>query len=306
MKIRGLIPYLSGLIVLAFALASLSRGTSGGSLLFRAYWLLYLLALGPVIILGVLVALVVLVAMNYRELGAGIGFGLAQRRRMRKRGPWYSRFVTIFFYALAIGLLMVTKGSILNPISRATNSTAILTNVDRNATASIVLQTGGFLPALSNLVQNTWFSLAFLSLLVVGGLVLAQSIRVSLNETRDVKIQELKGNQEQGLQAIHEAIRLIEDSASDPRSRIIACYQHLISTVSGLGAPVSANLTARELDVAVRSVFALKGPATTDLTQLFEEARYSLHEITDSDAAKAHEDLESVAEELKTELENVT
>src|SRR5207245_4080048 len=164
----------------------------------------------------------------------------------------------------------------------------------------------GLVPAISNLVQNTWFSLAFLGLLVVGGVVVIQSVRVALKETHDMTVREVQRNQEQGLQAVHEAISLVEDPASDPRSRIIACYQHLIETVAGLGAPVSPNMTARELDRAVRSTFALKGPATTDLTQLFEEARYSLHEIGDRDVDKAHEYLDNVAEELKIQLEAVT
>jgi hypothetical protein len=251
-----------------------------------------------------MVAVIIMIGLNYRDIGAAIGFGMAKRRRARKRESRYSTFVTMFFWALAIGVLIETKGSIFNP-THAANST-FTDIVGENATAPTPLQTGGFLPVLSNLVQNTWFSVAFLGLLIVGGLVVVQSIRVALKETHDVTIQELQGNQELGLQAVHEAIELVEDPASDPRSRIIACYQHLISTVSRLGAPVSPNLTARELDRTVRSVFALKGPATTDLTQLFEEARYSLHEITDSDAAKAHEHLESVAEELKTQLESVT
>lgn len=301
MKPRRLLPYVAGLIVLAFALASLSRGTPGGSLLFQAYWLLYLVYLGPVIILGVLVALIVLIAVNYRDLGAGIGFGFARRRKTRKRGSRYSTFVAMIFWALAIGVLLETKGSIFNP-TRAANST-ITYIVGKDTTAPLLLQTGGFLPALSNLVQNTWFSLAFLGLIVVGGLVVIQGIRVALKETHDVTIQELQGNQAQGLQAVHEAIRLIEDPASDPRSRIIACYQHLIATVSMLGAQVSSDLTARELERAVRSTFALKGRATTELTQLFEEARYSLHEIRDTDADKAHAYLESVAEELKIQLQ---
>ena len=303
MKAPRILPYIVGLIVLAFALGSLTHGTPGGSLLFRAYWLLYLVYLGPVVILSILVALIVLIGLNYRDLAAGIGFGMAQRRKMRKRGSRYSTFVAMFFWALAIGVLLETKGSIFNP-TQATNST--LTKIlGENATAPSPLQTGGFLPALSNLVQNSWFSLAFLGLLVVGGVVVIQSVRVALKETHDVTIQELQGNQEQGLQAVHEAIKLVEDPASDARSRIIACYQHLIATVSRLGAPVSSDLTARELDRAVRSTFALKGPATTDLTQLFEEARYSLHEIGDSDVDKAHEYLDNVAEELKIQLEAV-
>jgi len=304
LKAPRILPYLVGLIVLAFALGSLTHGTPGGSLLFRAYWLLYLVYLGPVVILSILVALIVLIGLNYRDLAAGIGFGMAQRRKMRKRGSRYSTFVAMFFWALAIGVLLETKGSIFNP-TQATNST--LTKIlGENATAPSPLQTGGFLPALSNLVQNSWFSLAFLGLLVVGGVVVIQSVRVALKETHDVTIQELQGNQEQGLQAVHEAIKLVEDPASDARSRIIACYQHLIATVSRLGAPVSSDLTARELDRAVRSTFALKGPATTDLTQLFEEARYSLHEIGDRDVDKAHEYLDNVAEELKIQLEAVT
>jgi hypothetical protein len=209
----------------------------------------------------------------------------------------------MFFWALAIGVIIETKGSILNP-THAANST-IAQVVEKNATIPNLPLTSGFLPALSNLVQNPWFSLAFLGVLVVGGVVIMQSIRVALKETRDERIQELQGNQEEGLQAVREAIMLVEDPSSDPRTRIIACYRHLLATVSRLGANVSSDLTARELDRAVRSTFALKGPATTDLTQLFEEARYSLHEIRDNDADRAHEYLESVAEELKIQLPTV-
>ncbi len=305
MKVPRILPYVVGLIVLAFALGSLTHGTPGGSLLFRSYWLLYLVYLAPLVILGAMVAVIILIGLNYRDLGAAIGYGIARRRKVRKRGSRYSTFVAMFFWALAIGVLIQTKGSIFNPI-HAANSTIVKNIVGDNTTPPNLFQVGGILPALSSLVQNEWFSFAFLGLLVVAGVILVESFRVSLKETRDFRIQELQTNQEQGLQAVHEAIKLVEDPASDPRSRIIACYQHLVSTVSGLGAPVSPNLTARELDRAVRSTFALKGPATTDLTQLFEEARYSLHEITDSDADKAHGYLDSVAEELNIQLQTIT
>jgi hypothetical protein len=301
LKVPRILPYIVGLVVLAFALGSLPRGTPGGSLLFRSYWLLYLVYLGPFVILGAMVALVVLIGLNYRDLGAAFGYGMARRRKMRKRGSRYSMFVAMFFWALAIGVLIQTKGSIFNPI-RAANSTIARNIVGENTTPPDLLNTGGLLPVLSSLVQNAWFSIAFLGLLVVGGVVLIEGVRVSLKETRDLRIQELQAKQEQGLQAVHEAIKLVEDLASDPRSRIIACYQYLVATVSRLGAPVSSDLTARELDRAIRSTFALNGRATTDLTQLFEEARYSLHEIKDSDADKAHDYLELVAEELQTQL----
>lgn len=301
MKVPRILPYLLGLVVLAFALGSLPRGTTGGSLLFNSYWLLYLFYLAPVIVLGAMVVVIIFIGMNYRDIANAIGFKMAQGRRARKKSSRTTLVVKLLFWALAIVVLVEHKGSIFNPTQKS-NSTILSEIVGDKPTAPNLLQTGGALLVFSNLVRSTWFDLAFLGLLVVGGVILIQSVRVSFKETHDLRIQELQGNHEQGLQAIHEAIRLVHDSDSDPRSRIIACYQHLISTVSRLGAPVSSDLTARELDRAVRSTFGLKGQATTDLTQLFEEARYSLHEITDDDATEARVYLESVAAELQIQL----
>ena len=305
MKIPRILPYIAGLVVLAFALGSLQRGTPGGSLLFRAYWLLYLVYLAPVVILGAMVAVIILIGLNYRDIGAAIGFKMAQQRRTRRRGSRYTIFVRTLFWALAVGVLILYKGSILNPSHQA-NSTVVANIVGADTTPPNLFQLGDILPALSGLVQNTWFSVAFAGLLIVGGVILAEGFRVSLKETHDLRIQELQANQEEGLQAVHEALKLVEDPSSDPRNRIITCYQYLIATVSRLGAPVSSDMTARELERAIRSTFALKGPATTDITQLFEEARYSLHEVTDSDAIKAHGYLESVAEELEIQLRTET
>ncbi len=291
-----------GLVVLAFALGSLPRGTPGGSLLFRAYWLLYLVYLGPVVILGAMVAVIILIGLNYRDIGAAIGFKMAQKRRTRKRGSRYTIFIQMFFWALALGVLIEYKGSIFNP-TKGANSTIVSNIVGQDATAPSLSQIGGILPVFSSLVQSTWFSLAFLGLLIVGGVILVEGYRVSLKETHDLRIQDLQSNRKQGLVAVQEAIKLVHDVASDPRDRIIACYRYLLATVSRLGAPVTSDQTARELEAAVRSTFALKGASISDLTQLFEEARYSLHEIMEGDVDKARGDLESVAEELKTYLQ---
>lgn len=302
MKVPRILAYVVGLIVLAFALGSLTRGTPGGNLLFRSYWLLYLLYLGPVAIIGLMVVLIIVIGLNYRQLGGALGYGVAKRRQARKGRSRYSTFVSMFFWALAIGVLIETKGSIFNP--RAGDNSTIARNiVGGTSTPSNPLQIGGFLPALTNLVQTPWFSLAFLGLLIVGGVVLIETYRVSLKETHDLRIQDLKSNQEQGLRAVQESIKLVQDNNKDPRDRIINCYQHLVTTVSSLGACVSSDLTARELERAVRSTFALKGQSITELTQLFEEARYSLHVISDNDAIEAHRCLESVAKELEIQLE---
>jgi Domain of unknown function (DUF4129) len=287
--------------VLTFALGSLGRGTPGGSLLFQSYWLLYLIYLAPIAALGLMIVLIVLIAINWRTLGEGIGFGLANKRKMQnRRRSKYSLIVNAAFWALALGVLILKKGTIFNPNPPDQNIKQNILN--GGTTPTDPLQASGILPTISNIVQNSWFSLAFVALLVVAGLVVFQSIRVAVKTTGETMYKDLGEARLEGLQAVHEAMKLVADKSSDPRSRIILCYQHMLSTVSRVGVPVSSDQTARELERAIRSTFSLKGPATSDLTQLFEEARYSLHEILDADAAKAQVDLESIATELKIQL----
>lgn len=304
MQFRRILPYVLGLIVLAFALGSLPRGSAGGSLLFQATWLLYLIYLGPIVILALTVALVVLIGMNWRDLGSGLGFGIAKNRKTGKRRSRSSFIVSLLMWGLAVGVLVVTKGSILNP-NLLKNQTIQQIQKDNQPPASTV-QAGGLLPTFSSLVQSNWFSIALLGLLIVGGLVLVQSIRVSLKEMGDVKMQDMELKQVEGLHAVNDAMKLIDDTSTDPRSRIINCYHLMMTTVSRLGAPVSSDKTARELERAIRSTFSLTGPATSELTQLFEEARYSLHDIADADASRAHQYLDSIAGELRTQLDSWT
>jgi hypothetical protein len=301
LNVRRILPYIAGLLILAFALGSLPRGSPGGSLIFQSTWLLYLIYLGPVLVLGVMVALIVLIAANWRDIGAAIGFGMAQRRKTQKKRSGYTIFIWALMWGIAIAVLIEKPGSIFNPIH--TNSTIIQDIRGANATPSNPFQ-GLFFPTISSFVQNDWFSIAFLGLLVVGGLVLVQSIRVSLKETSEMKIQELQARRLEGLQAAQDAIKLIDDKTADARSRIIICFQYMIMTVSRLGVQVSSDQTARELEKAIRSTFMLNGTATGELTQLFEEARYSLHNISDEDATHAREYLQSISDELKIQLES--
>jgi len=279
----------------------LPRSLAGGSILFRSSWLVYLLYLVPIIILGITIAMIVVIAMNWRDITDAIGFQMAKNRKPRKKASRWSRVIAVMFWVLAVGVLFFKKGSILNP-APITNST--ITQVSTSSTGiPIPIQIAEILPSISNLLDNSWFGFAFLGLVILGGLVLVQSVRVAIKETKDVNVQLVQGNRETGLEAVNEAIKIVKNESTDPRTRIVACYQHLITTASRLGAPVSSNMTARELDQAIRSTFALEGTASGELTNLFEEARYSLHEIGEVDANNAQTCLNAIAEELRIDLQ---
>ena len=302
MELRRLLPYLVGLFVLAFALGSVSRGSAGGSLLFGSFWLLYLVYLVPVLLLGVMLAIVVLVALNWRDIGAGLGLGMARNRQTRKKKSPYPLIISIFMWALAIVVLIDKPGTILNPFKTNSTSTIKTAITGTNGSPPNPLQAGGFVPAISNIVQSSWFGIAFFALLVVGGAVLIESYRTSFRATSHGGLEDQLTSQVEGLKAVHEAIKLVDDPNADPRDKIIACYQRLITTVSNIGIATSPDMTARELERSIRTAFLLKGSAINDLTQLFEEARYSLHEIVDDDVTIARNDLESIQTELRAHI----
>lgn len=299
MSIRRVIPYVLGLVALSFALGSLVRDTSGGSLIFRSYWLLYLVYLGPILVLAAMIGLIVLIGLNWREIGAGIGFGMANRKKARKKNSWLPILVSLAAWGIAFGYLISTKQGIFG--SPQLSKPAVAKIVGENGSVSNPFQ-GGVMQAISGLVLTNWFGVIFLGLLGVATLVVVQAFRVSLKETG--RLEGSSGQRQvEGLQAVNEAIKLVKDASTDPRSRVITSYEHLVITVSRLGTPAGPEMTARELERAICSTLSLKGSATKSLTQLFEEARYSLHDITSDDASRAYDYLHSIASELQVQLD---
>lgn len=250
-----------------------------------------------------MIGLIIIIAMNWRDLGRGIGSTLVRSRKRGKRSR-YSFAISFIVWGIAFGLLVNAHGTIFNPTTSTTTNSTLTKIVGASPSPPNPFLWGGFVPALSSLIQNTWFDTAFLGLLVVGGLVLVQGVRVAMKEEGEMGARELASRRIQGLEMVNNSLALIEDQIGDPRSRIIACYQNMITVVSRLGGPVHPDLTARELENEIRSTFAITGPATGELTQLFEEARYSLHDINDDDATKAHTCLESIAAELQLKLDS--
>ena len=272
-------------------------------MLFQSTWLLYLIYLGPIIVLGLMIALIIFIGLNWRILGQGIGHGLVNSKRMRKRGSKRSLIISIIFWSIALGILLNTRGTIFNPTNSTQTNSTIAKIVGESTVPQNPFLWGGFVPALSNLIQNSWFGMAFLGLLVVGGLVLVQSLRVARGEAAEINARALILRRLEGLEMVNSALELMDNQAGDCRNRIIACYQSMMATASRLGVPLPPDLTARELESAIRSTFVLKREAIGELTYIFEEARYSLHEINGEDALRARACLESIATELNVQLD---
>ena len=308
MRTRHVLPYLVALLLLAWILGTLARsGTGGAGILANSYWLVYILYLIPVFAIIAMFVLTVFLIFNWRLLSDALGFRFAARRRVAKKTSNKVRLaVWIVFWGIAIGTLYYRCGGIFCQPNNSTQTlpATVAGIVDQSPHPVLPSLAGlsGTVLVLANFVGSPWFGLAFLSMLLVSTVILARSILVSFNETRQGRFLPARVKEE-GTLAVEEALRTLEMAeVLDPRTRIMACYERMIRAAASLGANVSVDQTARELEAGIRRTFQLKGPGIGGLTRLFEEARYSLHTISQTDSEEAQQCLLDIGEELKTTI----
>ncbi len=302
METKRLLPYVAAILLLAFALGALPRSQPGGaSLLLNSYWLLYALYFLPIIALGVMFVMTLLLAYYWRSMSDAIGFGLARRRKVQVRKKRRITFIVwMGAWGFAVVFLLEKCGSLPCKYAPTVPRDAVYTNaiLGNDGTSNLPSFLGNASITISNIVGSAWFAYSFLGLLAVSSIIMLRAVKVSLDESK-ADVVETPIPKEEGSLAVEEAMKIAEDPETpDPRMRIIHCYQRMIRAASDLGAPVSQDQTARELELGIRRVLTLKGPAIRELTQLFEEARYSLHPITQEDSSHAHDCLVSISEEL--------
>lgn len=245
-----------------------------------------------------MVIMIILLAYNWRLLSDALGYGMAGRRKQKKK---QSRTIQIIVWMgawlVAVEVLLQKCGGIFCKPSQNPNLTQVQQFVTGSAQGPVLPYVQA-VTQLGSIVQTSWFSTAFIGLLAVSSVIIIRAVIVSWDETRG-KISQIPGPPPEGISAVEDAIHILESQEStDPRTRIINCYQRMVQAAQHLGAPVTSDQTARELEAAIRKMLMIRGPAIKELTELFEEARYSLHPITERDGEKAHERLLSIAEEM--------
>jgi uncharacterized protein DUF4129 len=299
LKARVLLAFVVALLVLAWALGSLPRSQPGGSLLVNSYWILYIFEALPILGLGALVLLIIMIILYMRGLSDSLGHGIAGKMKRRKKHGALRIMIVIYAWAFALVYLMLHCDGL---VCRTSNSNTIQ-DVAKTITAGSpnpnIPTLQGTFAGLTSLISLGWFLPVFVGLLVVSTIVVGRSLVVGFRESRAQSMEEIEAARGEALRAVEDAIRIVARlDNGDPRTRIINCYQRLITTGSRHGASLTPQQTARELEAAMRRTFLLEGPAISELTALFEEARYSQHPISDSDASTAQQYLADIAEEI--------
>jgi uncharacterized protein DUF4129 len=102
--------------------------------------------------------------------------------------------------------------------------------------------------------------------------------------------------------ALEEAIVGLDESTLVPRERIILVYRRLLQRVGPRAGDLD-RMTAREIETACRTSLGIGASSARELTALFEEARYSDHEIAETMVVRARAALAAALADLERNAE---
>ena len=256
--------------------------------------------MAPLLLFGLVIFMIAYTAFNWRVLSDAFGLGLARRRqaaRKKKQSQIIRLIVWVSMWAIAILVLTQKCGGIFCNTQGHPPQGA---DKVASATPSAPLPFLGAITQLSSFVQTNWFFTAFLGFLVLSTVIVARGIIVSWSGTKRDLVGQLGQPSAEGIASVEDALRILETRTEvDPRTRIINCYMRMVQSAQRLGASITSDQTARELEMAIRKMLVIRGSSMRELTDLFEEARYSLHRITEDDADQAQQCLIDIAREMK-------
>jgi len=251
--------------------------------------------------LGVMVLILVLVVVNRRTMVELLKQAIAERGRVsrRKTSLWRSALSLVgilvpflIFYYLRV-LPADSEGVNVNPLLPPSGKPA----EDGNFTSTpwpIIPQPSGSTSIIVGYVSG----IIVLVIAVVGAFIMLQAVReTGWGYEEPPQDSPEEGVKESALLAVQEAILRIE-AEEDFRMAVMRCYRRLCETLEEHGVPSVEYQTAREYESAVSDALDIPTDPLSALTILFEEARYSLHEVGKKEQSRALSSLVDIRDHL--------
>ncbi len=134
-------------------------------------------------------------------------------------------------------------------------------------------------------------------LAVVGTLAISRMRAVKLKYDKTVQAKEVAETIQRAIQTMHDG--------SDARSTVIRCYAEMCRVMAKHGVSEEEHLTSREFEVLAGDNLPISKDHLHNLVMVFEEARYSDHEMSTEDSKRALGCLERVKEDLLKAVQKV-
>ncbi len=136
-----------------------------------------------------------------------------------------------------------------------------------------------FVSVARYLINASMLLFALSTSLIVLAFIFAKALTLR-ERALEEGVVEIEEAGEEAHKAAKEVAHEVEIAGSDPRAEVLKCYRRMCELLREAGVIAQKHQTAREFEEAVkRSVERAPEESIHKLTELFEEARYSHHEI---------------------------
>ena len=254
--------------------------------------------LAPFLILAAMTWYLIILIVDREAIISALASILKMRTQSEQ--PKANFWVTVVTYAILFGLgigalWMGLPQKILSQLRTATQAIGIFSMGGNTTRLNPQLgPIGGSLPV------TAFFDYA----IVVSALIIAVSCVILLSGLRQaIKTREIVADDSQAVlkreaaQVVRQTIDRLE-TTKEYHEIILQCYRRMCKVLASAGLEVEPTQTAREFADSVSAKLRVGDEAVRGLTFLFEEARYSNHEILEEKRAEAVSRLESLQRAL--------
>jgi uncharacterized protein DUF4129 len=229
------------------------------------------------------------------SLGLWLFFALRDSGQRVPFPPWLTATILM---TLLLGVVFVEVAGLVHfsPIPGSGNSTGKNGSGPPSPNGTNPPPTGAF--GFHGVSLPAWAGFAAILVIAIVAGVLLVPLLISRAEERRRAANDAPASAREVQRALQETLDKLSGAAGeDARAAILALYLRLLLLVEPRLGPVEA-LTPREIEESAIATLGLRKSVAADLTETFEEARYSSHAMSGESVARARSALAGAIADL--------
>lgn len=231
--------------------------------------------LAPLLILTLMTWYLIILISNRKEIIAGVAAILKLHRKAEFARPGFLSTIVIYAVLFSLGIIILWTGVPQRILSRVQG---IITTLGAGNLSSPppLSPLAGVLPSATVIYLGV---LVMAAIFVTSFILLISGLRIALN-TKEMRANDTSEEiEEEAAQVVQQTITALKGE-KEYHEIILQCYMKMCTILARAGMELGPTETAREFAESISSKLQVGERAISGLTFLFEEARYSDHEIS--------------------------
>ncbi len=257
--------------------------------------------LSPVLIMVFLTWYLIVLVTNRNEIIAALAAILLAQGREKPSRASFLLTIAVYSILLIVSILFLSSG-LAQRILRSLRE-AFITSITGTVPTSPPPELNPISRAFQSIPMVYFGILLFAAIFAVSSFIILSGLYLAIRN-RNAMIEEL----EEQLELKQEAAEVVQEAIVNLKGTrkyheiILQCYERMCRILSDTGLAIGSSETAREFAESISAKLRIGSEAVRGLTFLFEEARYSDHQINEEKRIMAVTHLESLQRALSANV----